>query len=117
MLSIRAEQLDALRGVMLQQFEDRMALQLRRLFPDHPLAASQEAVRAFIREGIQKTKTSGITDEADVERFLIWMMPYGLEFEEHRDLPWVAPLLSNKDLTGTEKVNELENSQLFAGKA
>jgi len=116
MLAIRREQLDVLSGAMFQQFEDRVDIQLRRLFPNHPSAAAPDGFRPLIRAGVTKADTYGITDEADVERFLIWIAPYGLEFECHPDLPWVSRLLSDRYLTGTQKVNELENSSVFAKK-
>lgn len=117
MLKIRREQLDRLRGAMLQQFEDRMEIQLRRQFPKHPMLAFRETIRDFIRHGMDKAARYGITDEADVERFLTWMIPYGPDFERHPDLSWLLRLLSNKELTAMEKMNELENAELFSRKA
>ena len=117
MLDIRPEQLDAIRETLLQQFQQRLEIKLQASHPDHPLITSDPKLRAFIRAAMRKAAMYSISDEADVERFLIWMLPYGLQFEHHPDLPWVAQLLSNKNLTPTQKVNELENSELFSRKA
>lgn len=116
MLKIRQEQLGLLRAAMLQRFEYRIESQLRRQFPKHPLLGSRETLSDFIRHGMDRADRYGITDEADVERFLIWMIPYGPDFRYHTDLSWLLPFLSNRQLSGTEKVNELENSELFSRK-
>ena len=61
----------------LRQFEDSLAAQLTKRFPESSLTADRNLLYATIREGLRVAKTFGIVDRVDLRRFLEFSAEYG----------------------------------------
>jgi hypothetical protein len=114
MLRIRKAQMDALSKYMLKQFEDRMIVHLRSTFPEQTQNVPEPVLRATIRTGIDSAATYDVTDEADVQRYLGCVVLYGPDFDTNPKTGWAGQILCNKDLSGTEKMNQIDDYELFA---
>jgi hypothetical protein len=67
----------------------------------------------MIHAGIVKAESYDITDEVDVERFLECMVRFGLDFDNHPQTSWAGQILQDKSLSGTEKMNQIDDYALF----
>ena len=114
MLRIRTEQFDVFSKHMRQQFEDRMAVRLRSRFPDHTRPIEEPELRTFIRNGIERAATHNVTAEFDVQRYLEYMVKYGQEFDASPDMSWAGDILNREDLDGSEKMDRIDDRDLFA---
>jgi hypothetical protein len=110
-LTIRAEQMEVFSTYMLQQFELRMAAYLREAFADATAKLTDEALQAHVHSGVLKAEGFEITTEGDIRRFLEHVTLRGLDIERNRQTPWVAEALKDPTLTGTEKVNRLDERE------
>ena len=57
-----------------------------------------------------------VLNEEDVELFIDCMLMLGLEFDEDPHFPWARDILSQKDLSGTEKMALIHDHLLFSVK-
>lgn len=113
MLVIREEQMGAFRQYMLKQFEDRMVIHLNRNFPDEIKNIPELDLREIICICIDKAAKYDVTDETDVKRYLEYVVRYDSNFDINLNLPWTTKILSDKKLTGIEKMNQLDDYELF----
>jgi len=113
MLTIRKEQMDVLSHHMLNQFSDSMEVHLMKRYPEQTKDMSNEQLRELIVNGVEEAEKYGVTDENDVKRFLEYHVEYGRNFGYSPETIWAEQFLNNKDLTGTEKMNEIDNYDLF----
>lgn len=113
MLIIRKEQWDVLSKYMVDQFVDRALAYLQRAFPEQTKDIPEQELRSIIRAGIDKAESYGITDEVDVERFLECMVRYGSDFDTDPETSWAGQILHDESLTGTEKMNQIDDYALF----
>jgi hypothetical protein len=113
MLVIREEQMEVLSKYMLKQFEDRMVIHLNQNFPDETKNISESDLRETISTSIDKAAKYDVTDETDVERYLEYAVRYDPDFDTNPNLPWATKILGDENLTGTEKMNQLDDYELF----
>ncbi len=113
MLIIRKEQLDVLSQYMLKQFYDETEKHLKKRYPEQTKEMSDEQLRELIVEGVEEAEGYDITDENDVKRYLEYLIEYGRDFGKSSETIWAGQFLNNKDLTGTEKMNEIDDYDLF----
>lgn len=113
MLKIRKEQMDVMSDYMLIQFEDRMVLHLRSTFPEQTKDTIELDLRAMIEAGIEKADKYDVTDESDVERYLECMVLYGPNFDADSRTSWAGEILRDERLIGTEKMNKINDYELF----
>lgn len=113
MLSIREEQMKELSKYMLRRFEDRMVIYLRSAFQEQTAELTEPDLRALIRVGTVQAGEDDVTDEADVERYLECMVKYGGEFNTNDETSWAGVILDDSDLSGTEKMNKINDHELF----
>ena len=111
MLVIRRKQMEVLGDYVQRQFEHRMKEQLRTLWREEVGQMSDEELHALIREGITSAESYGITDETDVERYLELMVRRGARF--HVEEAWAAGILFNENLSGTQKMDQIDDYELF----
>lgn len=109
MLQIRKAQIEAFSDDAKARFENRMARQLRTGHPSRMRPLKKEELRLLIREETAKAAGYGITDEADVERYLDCVGEYGRGF----DNGWAGPILRDSNLDGHEKMNRIDERRMF----
>lgn len=113
MLTIRKEQMDVLSQHMLNQFFDRMEEYLTERFSEQTKALENEQLRELIVQGVEDGEKYDVTDENDVKRFIEYLVEYGRDFGHSPETMWADQFLNNKELTGTEKMNEIDDYDLF----
>lgn len=118
MLKIRKTQMDSLSEAMLKQFEDRMVIHLRSACPEQTHDIPEPELRVTIRQGIDSAAQYNITSEVDIRRYLECVVVYGPDFDTNPKTAWAGHILNNKQLSGTEKMNRVDEYALFdfAGK-
>jgi len=113
MLKIRQAQMDSLSEVMLGQFEDRMLRHLRAACPEETQDISEPELRSTIRAGMDSAAKYDITSEVDIRRYLECVVVYGQDFDTNPKTAWAGHILNNKTLSGTEKMNRVDEYALF----
>jgi hypothetical protein len=113
MLRIRKTQMDSLSEAMLKQFEDRMVLHLRSACPEQTRDMSEPELRVTIRQGIDSAAQYNITSEVDIRRYLECVLVYSPDFDTNPKTAWASHILNNKQLSGTEKMNQVDEYALF----
>ena len=115
MLTIRREQMEALGRQSLQQFEAALLEHLRTRFPTQTDGRLDPELRTMIHDGIDRATVYGITLENDVRRYVEWMVLYGPDFDRNPETAWAGDILRTDDLDGTEKIDRIEEAELFTG--
>lgn len=105
MLTIRAEQMDALNAVMLERFTEKMMEHLLDVFPDETAAMSEEELRKFVDSGTTTASGYKITAEREVALFLDLILGLGHEFEKQPDNEWMLSILENEEVGQREKMD------------
>ncbi len=113
MLMIRDEQMEVLSKYMLKQFEDRMVSHLKKNFANETRGTSDLVLRKTMRISIDKAAKYNVTDETDVKRYLEYVVRYGLDFDTNQNLIWATKILCEGNMTGTEKMNQLDDYEMF----
>ncbi len=108
--------MQTLNEYMFRQFEKRMEKHLQALADSTPRPVPAAELPKFIRNGFKKAGNYGITDEADVQRFLEFAFQNGLDFDSRPDMQWARPILEQKGLSGTAKMNQLEEYDLMVAR-
>jgi hypothetical protein len=113
MLKIRHEQLEVLNQVAFEHFILRMVDHLISTFPEHFDSVDDEDIYSFVNNGVERAKTHGIEGEYDIQRFLECCTVYGENFGEAPESQWAKPFLERADLDGTEKMDQINDYELF----
>jgi len=113
MLVIRKTQMRVFELSALLKFEDDVVGSLKASCPEETGNLSETDLRAFIRSGISKSEKYSVTDEADVRRFLEFMLRHNAGFELQADASWAAGILRDEQLSGMEKMDQIEEAELF----
>lgn len=111
---IRDDQGQTFADNLQKDFEDRMVVHLRTAFAEEAEGWEEDDLREFIRYGIDKAFGYEIKIEADVSRFIEYMFCYGQEFDTDENLEWFQPVLNSQKLTGTQKMDSIDNLNYVA---
>lgn len=112
MLTIRAEQMDAFRGHMRTQYEQRMAKHLREKFPDRTEKVDDKKMHTIVKQGIDKAEGYGIEYEDDIRQFLEYLVIYGPHMDSRKRTKWIGDILRRQDLDGTRKMKLIDETEL-----
>lgn len=113
MFVIRKEQMNVFSQYMLNRFFDNMQRHLNKRYPEQTKKLGNNQLRELIVAGTEKAKEYDITDENDVKRFLEYLVEYGQNFGKSPETIWASQFLHDKELSGTMKMNEIDNYKLF----
>lgn len=102
MLTIRAEQMEALREGVRRRFEQRMLLHLRSAFPRYVEGFSEDELRALVRSGMERAEGYGISSAPDVARFIEYLLCRGPRFDR---VAAVSRILRARSLGGAAKMD------------
>jgi hypothetical protein len=111
---IRETQMDAFRDSMRDDFEKRMAKRLRSRFEVKLAGTTAAALDKLIRLGVEKAKGYGVVGESDVARFLEYMVEYEPDFDRSSGTAWARRILTAPNVTGTQKMDNLDDFTTFA---
>lgn len=91
MWTIRREQLLAMGGLRLEDFEVRALAHVRKFFPEPCRSLGERGTRDLVRRGIERARGYGFTSERDLCKYLNLIFTFGEEFDTR--LPWAASIL------------------------
>ncbi len=109
MLTIHNSQLQALQMALSAGFIDYMMIFLRDESEEVFVDASDEELREFIEYGISRSAAHNLKDLYHVQQFILFMSWVGKDFDTDPDNPWAAKILSNPELSNSDKIGELED--------
>lgn len=107
---IRQQQMAELGQVMQRRFEQKMLLHLRTNFQSQIGDWSEERALGLIRQGIAEAAAYGVNAERDVARYIEFLAIYGPAFHS---LSWAAEILATPGLDGGEKMDRIDDYDLF----
>jgi len=110
---IRREQMDILSEHTLRQFLDRMVAHLKKEFPEQTENMPEDDLRDLINQSMEHAETYGVTDEVDIERYLECTFLYGRDFDANPQTSWAREILRDNDLSGFDKMNRINDYELF----
>jgi hypothetical protein len=113
MLTIRREQTIALQEDAAERFVKRMAALLRDRYPVQPLPQADYSLYALIRLGISDCERFELLDAAEVEAYLDYLFRFGPDFTRCPETRWALTILSDPGLFGMEKLERLDQYELF----
>jgi hypothetical protein len=114
MLVIRQEQMEVLSAYTRDQFERRMVDHLRTKFPDRTRDLPDERIRLVVQNSTKKAESYGIEYEDDIRRFIEYLVIYGTRLDTREETRWIGEILRRDDLTGTAKMDLIDNRELQA---
>jgi hypothetical protein len=114
MLVIRQQQMDVFRHHMVEQFIDRMIVYVRSTFAEQTRKVSDDGLRQTLRVGIDQAAQYGVTDEADVQRYLKYVFTYGPDFATAPRTAWAGEILQATNVNGTQKMERLGHAEFLA---
>lgn len=94
MLVIRHDQLAALQGPAVSQFEADMLAHLGLHYPIDKLLLGDDGLRAVVRGGLQKAMAAGFTQSEDLARFVTLSLVLGIGFSDDPLLPWASRIVA-----------------------
>jgi len=95
-VTIRDEQVQAFSGAAVRTFKDRVALHVRRFFPDRCQALGEPGIHEIIGRGVDAALAYGIMAERDVCKYIDLMFVAGHDFDR---LPWAIEILKSPSVT------------------
>lgn len=112
-MQIRAEQMQVFLDRQRTELVDSLVAELAPRAPEASAApADASALTQVVRAAVERAIASGITLGADIRRFVDFRLRLGPGFGEDPESPARA-ILDDPELTGTEKINELDAYELF----
>jgi len=113
MLIIREEQMNCFRQIKLESFYNSMEQHLKNKFHEETKKLNDFKLHKLIVEGVGQAKLFDITDKTDIKRFLEYLVIYSQDFGKSSETQWAYQFLSNEQLTGNEKMNQIDEYDLF----
>jgi hypothetical protein len=111
-LVVGAGQIRALEAARLNSFVHQLAKHLRLSFGDALKKESDEELLATARFCCDAAKPFGIELQDDVRRYAEFVVKYGHRMHEDQRHPWIGRVLTAHGLSGTDKMNTLDNLEL-----
>lgn len=114
MLTMRKTQMNAFADYVRAHFEERMAAHLRGRFREQTRDLDDAALAAQVHHGTETAKGYGVKGEDDVRRFLEYQVLLGADFDTAPKTAWAGKTLRDEALTGSEKMNRIDDYATFA---
>ena len=90
-----------------QRFEDEMVAYFREHYPADAVRMGDDGLRELINEGIAKADIYGICVEADVARYIQFMVALRRDFDDCAQMPWAHEILTDKRMAAPEKLERI----------
>src|SRR5438067_2425975 len=116
MLQIRPQQMKTLSQRMLDDFVEEMVTHLIAIYPADTSKKTLDGLRAFVIGGISEAEEYGIIYQPDIRRFLEFITPRGSDWEERVESSWALTLLRDQHLSGTAKMDRIDDQELLVAK-
>lgn len=93
---IRASQMNELSEDRAGKFETEMAAHLKRCFPAECARLGEEGLKGFVRYGVERARSYGITASREVCMYIDVMAVFGRNFDRDPQLGWAAAILNDR---------------------
>jgi hypothetical protein len=90
---IRTEQMKALEGAAVQNFDQHVAEKVRKRFPKQCEAMGSEGLTALVRLGRERAEKHGFKTCRDIDEYIHLMPVLGSYFDLDPQVPWAAEIL------------------------
>ena len=107
MLTIRKSQINILNDYVRKNFEIISMQELKEKYPKETNEISNDDLLKMIKAGIEKATQYNIHERSDILEFLKYIICFGNDFDTNPSTKWAGHILLKKDLTGTEKINQI----------
>src|SRR5581483_5992386 len=98
MLVIRREQMAALTAPHRERFIEKILATMPSHFPDDSRLLDKEAMRAEIRDAIERAAAYGVSRDREVGLYVLLVHEFGAGFEERPEKRWIGDILRTKDM-------------------
>ena len=92
---------------MRRRFESLLLEHLHAAFPNYVHDLSEEGIIALIQKGIVDSSKYGVINEADVARYVEYMLILDPEFDSNPKSAWAGEILQTHGITGTQKMERI----------
>jgi hypothetical protein len=96
-----------------RQFELRVLAHLRAAFATYVGERSDAELLTMIQKGIGHAKNYQVITEADVARYVEYMVLYGPDFDSAPKYSWAGAILRATGITGKQKMDKIDDYDLF----
>jgi hypothetical protein len=96
LVTLRDAQLEQLGAAMMDEFQLRLLVHARTIFPKRTAALGDAGARALIRKAVGRAQELRITTERGVTRFADLMFAFGDDFETRSGLAWMVSILQDR---------------------
>jgi hypothetical protein len=107
MLKLRPQHLAAFEAHVVNQFATRALAHVKAVWPAETAGLGDAVVGQLVREGIQRAAALGLTSEFDVIRYVDLTFILVKDFETNPLAMWTRPVLADRTLTPTAKLDRL----------
>ena len=107
MLTLREDQIKALRGAKAAEFVERAVAFARETLPQRTEELSDEELSRLAETAIEKAVGYGLRSELDYIRYLGLMLTLAIDFDEQEPWRWVRKILEDPTLLPEEKLPEV----------
>lgn len=107
MFVLRPEHLEAFAQSYRDAFEDRMVREVDQRFPSKFDEMGEEAVRAQIRAGVDRSLKYGISAPPHVARFIRFTFALGANFDTARRTAWARPILEDDSVPPGARLDKI----------
>ncbi|HYO73798.1 MAG TPA: hypothetical protein VEU33_47805 [Archangium sp.] len=77
------------------------------------LGLREQELKSLVLLGIDQARSFGVVSEPDVRLYIECMVLFHPDFARDPRLTWAGKVLGRKDLSGTEKMEQIHNHLVF----
>ena len=107
MFKFRKEHLDAFEAQATAQFTTRVLGHVKAVWPAEAAELGDEALLESVQNAVKRAGVLGFSLEYDVTRFVDLTFILGKDFETNPLGAWTRPLLADRSMTPTAKMDRL----------
>jgi hypothetical protein len=109
MLTLRRQQLVAMRDARRQEYERGIARRLKADLPDRIDGWSDAEIRDLIRCLVDSALSWSFGSTAAIARLVVFMVRHGIEIDGSNEPAWVFQILGIRQLSGEARMGLLES--------
>jgi hypothetical protein len=94
-LTIRKDQMRVIAQTTLEEFEEKLSVQITEDFKADAAALGAEKLKSTVHGGVEKALGYGFETEQELSRYLYLMFTFGAGFDQDAALPWAAETLAS----------------------
>ena len=105
---IRAEQIEVMSAACRINFENAMVRHVTETWPELAGRLGREAVQTIVHDGIERSRSYGITGEQSVNQFIDALFQLSPTFDT--SLVWASKIVTDQALSAAEKMTRISRA-------